>query len=52
MEEIKVRNNPLGIQVFVTNRTSIATLPKEQFELFVSSLTDLVIEYYSKNKDK
>lgn len=51
MEEIEVKNNPLGVKVFVTNKTNFATMPKDQFDLFVSSLTDYVIEYFNKDRN-
>ncbi len=52
MEEIEVKNNPLGIKAFVTNKPNFANMPKEQFDLFISSLTDYVIEYFNREKDK
>ncbi len=52
MEEIEVKNNPLGIKAFVTNKPSLTAMPKEQFDLFISSLTDYVIEYFNSEKDK
>ncbi len=52
LEEIEVKNNPLGIKAFVTNKPSLTAMPKEQFDLFISSLTDYVIEYFNREKDK
>lgn len=52
MEEIEVKNNPLGIKAFVTNKPSITNMPKEQFDLFISSLTDYIVEYFNREKDK
>ena len=52
MEEIEVKNNPLGVKVYVTNKPSITAMPKEQFDLFISSLTDYVVEYFNRDKNK
>ncbi len=52
LEEIEVKNNPLGIKAFVTNKPNFANMPKEQFDLFISSLTDYIVEYFNSEKDK
>ena len=36
MEEIEVKDNPLGIKVFVVGKPDIEHMPKEEFDLFVS----------------
>ncbi len=52
MEEIEVKNNPLGIKAFVTNKPSLTNMPKDQFDLFISSLTDYIVEYFNKEKNE
>lgn len=48
MEEIEVKDNPLGIKVFVVGKPDIEHMPKEEFDLFVSSLELRVSEYFEK----
>lgn len=43
MEEIKVENNPLGFKVFATNAFYLEYMPKDQLDLFISSLTEQVL---------
>ena len=50
MEEIEVKDNPLGIKVFVVGKPDIEHMPKEEFDLFVSSLELQMSEYYEKQK--
>lgn len=51
MEEIKVRNNPLGIKVFVVGKPDIEHMTEEQYDLFVSSLELRMSEYLEKSKE-
>ncbi len=48
LEEIEVKDNPLGIKVFVVGKPDIEHMPKEEFDLFVSSLELRVSEYFEK----
>lgn len=48
MEEIEVKDNSLGIKVFVVGKPDIEHMPKEEFDLFVSSLELRVSEYFEK----
>lgn len=48
LEEIEVKDNPLGIKVFVVGKPDIEHMPEEEFDLFVSSLELRVSEYFEK----
>lgn len=48
MEEIEVKDNPLGIRVFVNGKPNISNMPEEEFNLFVSSLELRMSEYFEK----
>ena len=48
MEEIEVKDNPLGIKVYAVGRPDIELMPEEEFGLFVSSLELRVSEYFEK----
>ena len=55
LEEIEVKDNPLGIKVFVVGKPDIEHMPEEEFDLFVSSLELRVSEYFEKlqnNKER
>lgn len=51
LEEIEVKDNPLGIKVFVVGKPDIEHMPEEEFDLFVSSLELRVSEYFEKLKE-
>lgn len=48
LEEIEVKDNSLGIKVFVVGKPDIEHMPEEEFDLFVSSLELRVSEYFEK----
>lgn len=50
MEEIEVRDNPLGIKVYAIGKPSIDAMTEEQYDLFVSSLELRMSEYLEKSK--
>ena len=50
MEEIEVKNNPLGIKVYAVGRPDLEQMSKEEYDLFVSSLELQRSEYYEKQK--
>ncbi len=50
MEEIEVKNNPLGIKVYAVGRPDFEQMSKEEYYLFVSSLELQMSEYYEKQK--
>ena len=51
MEEIEVKDNPLGIKVYVVGKPDIEHMSEEEFDLFVSSLELRVSEYFEKLKE-
>ena len=51
LEEIEVKDNPLGIKVFVVGKPDIEHMPEEELDLFVSSLELRVSEYFEKLKE-
>ena len=48
LEEIEVKDNPLGIKVYVVGKPDIEHMSEEEFDLFVSSLELRVSEYFEK----
>ena len=48
MEEIEVKDNPLGIKVFVVGKPDIEHMPEEEYDLFIQSLTLIVREHFEK----
>lgn len=48
MEEIKLKYNPLGIKVYAVGKPDIEHMPKEEYDLFVQSLTLIVREHFEK----
>ena len=48
MEEIEVKDNPLGIRIFVNGKPNIGNMSEEEFSLFVSSLALRMSEYFEK----
>ena len=48
MEEIEVKDNPLGIKVYVVGKPDIEHMSEEEIDLFVSSLELRVSEYFEK----
>lgn len=51
MEEIEVRDNPLGIKVYAIGKPSIDDMTDEQYDLFVSSLELRMSEYLEQLKE-
>lgn len=51
MEEIEVKDNPLGIKVYVVGRPDIEHMSEEEYSLFVSSLELRMSEYFEKLKE-
>ena len=51
MEEIEVKDNPLGIKVFVVGKPNKEHMPEKEFDFFVSSLEWRVSEYFEKLKE-
>ncbi len=51
MEEIEVKNNPLGIKVYAVGRPDIEHMSEEEYSLFVSSLELRMNEYFEKLKE-
>ena len=51
LEEIEVKDNPLGIKVYVNGMPDINKMPEKEFDLFVSSLELRVSEYFEKLKE-
>lgn len=52
MEEIEVRDNPLGIKVYAVGKPSIDGMTEEEYDLFVSSLELRMSEHLEKVKEK
>ena len=48
LEEIEVKDNSLGIKVYVNGIPDINKMPEQEFGLFVSSLELRVSEYFEK----
>ena len=48
MEEIRLKNNSLGIKVFVVGKPDIEHMPEEEYDLFIQSLTLIVREHFEK----
>lgn len=51
MEEIEVKDNPLGIKVYAVGRPDIEHMSEEEYRLFVSSLELRMSEYFEKLKE-
>ena len=50
MEEIFVKDNPLGIKVYAVGRPSIEQMSEEEYGVFVSSLELRMSEYLEKKR--
>ncbi len=50
MEEIFIKDNPLGIKVYAVGRPSIEQLSEEEYGVFVSSLELRMSEYLEKKR--
>ncbi len=48
MEEIKLKNNSLGIKVYVIGKPDIEHMPKEEHDLFIKTMTSIVLENLEK----
>lgn len=51
LEEIEVKDNSLGIKVYVNGIPDINKMPEQEFGLFVSSLELRMSEYFEKLKE-
>ena len=48
MKEIKLKNNPLSIEVYTVGEPDLDHMPEEEYNLFASSLALYINEYVTK----
>ena len=51
MQEIELKNNPLGIKVYVVGAPDLDHMPEEEYNLFASSLAMQINDYITKQKE-
>ncbi len=51
MEEIEVKNNPLGIKIYAVGKPDIEHMTEDEYNLFISSLELRMTEYLEKKAD-
>ena len=50
MKEIELKNNPLGIRVYVVGKPDLDHMPEEEYNLFASSLALYINDYVTKSE--
>lgn len=50
MEEIEVKDAPLGIKVYVNGKPDADNMADEEYDIFISSLAQRMNEYFEKGK--
>lgn len=50
MEEIEVKDAPLGIKVYVNGKPDTDNMTDEEYDIFISSLAQRMNEYFEKRK--
>ena len=50
MQEIELKNNPLGIKVYVVGAPDLDHMPEEEYNLFASSLALYINDYITKSE--
>ena len=51
LEEIEVKNNPLGIKIYAVGKPDIEHMTEDEYNLFISSLELRMTEYLEKKAD-
>ena len=51
LEEIEVKNNPLGIKIYAVGKPDIEHMTEDEYNLFISSLELRMTEYLEKQAD-
>ena len=50
MKEIEVKDNPLGIKIYVVGEPDIDRMTEEEYNLFASSLAFYINDYVTKSE--
>lgn len=50
LEEIEVKDAPLGIKVYVNGKPDADNMTDEEYDIFISSLAQRMNEYFEKGK--
>lgn len=52
MQEITVKDNKMGLRVFINGVPNLRNIPKAETEVFVSALEKQISAHYEKNPEK
>lgn len=52
MEEVKIKNNPLGLKIYINGVPDISQIPKDLMDAFIGVLTEQVLSYISEKREK
>ena len=50
MEKIKIKDNPLKLEIYINGKPDMSVMPKELKDAFIGSLTEQVLIYMRKKK--